>query len=264
MSAVSMFKKLVGFLFEEEEEVEEEGELEDISFHSDYKESDVFQEEPPVITRRREPKEHIRVEPVHSVPSRIQKPVVEEKKESHFTTIDLEEEKKPPRRTQSASLRRTPTVMRSEPTKKEFEFVPVISPMFGADETTSSTTVKSRTENHMNDRKTISKVPKKNPLGTVLSPMYGATELEEFEVEAKERLEAEAHEYQRYAEPKKEKMIVEYDDAADDEIVSVPLEDLLTNEEQQKSKDDLLQFSLFGNDEVVSSKQEKDSYTMKE
>ena len=46
--------------------------------------------------------------------------------------------------------------------------------------------------------------------------------------------------------------------------VIAPPYDVITNEEQQKSKDDLLQFSLFGNDEVVSSKQEKDSYTMKE
>lgn len=259
-----MFKKLVGFLFEEEEEIEEEGELEDISFHSEYQESEVFEEETPIISRRREPKEHIRVEPVHSVPARSSKPVIEEEKQTHFTTIDLEDTKEPPRRTQSVSMRRNPTIMRNEPQKKEFEFVPVISPMFGADEISSPNPKRSRVESRMNERKTISKVPKKNPLGTVLSPMYGATELEEFEVEAKERLEAEAQEYQRYREPVEPKTIIEYDDASDDEIVSVPLEDLLANEEKQVSKDDLLQFSLFGSDEVVSTKQEEDSYTMKE
>lgn len=93
--------------------------------------------------------------------------------------------------------------------------------------------------------------------------MYGATELEEFEEEAKLRLETEdenIYEDTATAEPVEEitEEVITYDaDNDEDEIVRVPLEELLSNDENADLNDDLLQFSLFGDDEVVSTEKVK-------
>ncbi len=59
--------------------------------------------------------------------------------------------------------------------------------------------------------------------------------------------------------------MITYDaDNDEDEIVRVPLEELLSNDENADLNDDLLQFSLFGDDEVVSTEKSEASYTIKE
>lgn len=263
---MSVFKKLVGFLFEEEEEIEDEGELEEISFHE------------PSMKRKQTRMEHAselkhapiyekpRVETVvnnPSVPLEPSEPV----KEKKFTTIEIIEEPKQTAvrssRTQGNSAR---TVKRSEPLKQqEFTFTPVISPIFGIDETAEPKHAKKSQENIPQIRKTISITPKKNPLGTVLSPMYGSTELEEFEEEAKLRLENEETEFFEEPQEEPEEAVIAFDsDSDEDEIVRVPLEELLSNDESAELNDDMLQFSLFGDDEVVSTEKSEASYTIKE
>ena len=86
--------------------------------------------------------------------------------------------------------------------------------------------------------------------------MYGANDLEEFAEEAKTRLENESEAI--FA-------LDGFDEVIDEtEIVRVPLEELLSNEEQSEQSDDLLQFSLFGDDETISTEKAEDTYTIKE
>lgn len=262
---MSVFKKLVGFLFEEEEEIEDEGELEEISFRE------------PTMKRKQERMseaselKHASTYEKPRVETVVKKPIVqptqpEAVQEKKFTTIEISEEQ--PKKNTVRSVRPAQSnraVKRSEPIKQqEYTFTPVISPIFGMDETAEPKHAKKNQENVPQIRKTISVAPKKNPLGTVLSPMYGATELEEFEEEAKLRLDNEADEIfeEEINEPIEE--VIEFDSDSDEEIVRVPLEELLSNEESAELNDDLLQFSLFGDDEVVSTEKSEASYTIKE
>lgn len=269
---MSVFKKLVGFLFEEEEEIEEEGALEEVSFR-EVKQSSVSYPEQELPAIKRTPvKEQVHVESVARTstptPAYEQQPLVQEEKK--FTTIELsrEEEKKPvsTRRSTERTTTQRAKPQRNEPAKSEFEFTPVISPIFGADEKE----VKHAKQANVSVppvRATIPASPKKNPLGTILSPIYGATELEEFEMEAKERLEErDAQLYEASINEPQPSTPYVFDDEMeeDEEVVRVPLEDLLSGEDHAEQSDDLLQFSLFGDDEVVSTEKSEDTYTIKE
>ena len=77
---------------------------------------------------------------------------------------------------------------------------------------------------------------KNNPLGTIISPMYGAKELKEMEEHAQTLLN----------EQEETKTIIK----EDDDLVDIPLEQMLVKDEPV-SNDDVLQFSLFGDDEIV-------------
>ncbi len=261
---MSVFKKLVGFLFEEEEDLEDD-ELEDYSFQ------DIEEEE-------EQPKETVKVQrPKVRESAEVIQPrsAVREAsgnqaavKETKFTSIEVGE----PETVKRMQVEREHPVnkhnmKRSEPKRREFEFSPVISPIFGVDDET----VKTRSNTAKMDipplRTTIAKAPKKNPLGTVLSPMYGANELEEFEEEAKVRLESENEaKYAVDGIDDVDDVEIAYDDEEIDEseVVRVPLEELLSSDEQSEQSDDLLQFSLFGDDEAISTEKTTDSYTIKE
>ena len=264
---MSVFRKLVGFLFEEEEEIEEEGELEEVSVHEPYRtraqsyhEESVQGKHAP-MTHQKEPlAEPVREEAI--MPQR-------KRQEKKFTTIDADTDSKPKPTSAKRPVVQRPekrSVKRSEPVKKEFEFTPVISPIFGVDETTKDPS-QSPFQNQIPPvRATIASAPRNNPLGTVLSPMYGASELEVFEEEAKERLEnVEVMQEEAYASYTPEAEI-SYDDGAieEEDLIRVPLEDLLGKEEISEQNDDLLQFSLFGDDEIVSTDRPEGTYTMKE
>lgn len=261
---MSVFKKLVGFLFEEEEEIEDEGELEEISFHEKAAKRNQTRMEEARELKHAPTVEKARVETVEKSVSAA--PVEPEVKEKKFTTIEISEEQPKAATIRSnRSMQKTRSTKRSEPLKQpEFTFTPVISPIFGMDETTEPKHAKKMQENVPPLRNTISVAPKKNPLGTVLSPMYGATELEEFEEEAKQRLETENEELYEEVEETAEEAIAFDSDSDEDEIVRVPLEELLSNDENDELSDDLLQFSLFGDDEVVSTETSEASYTIKE
>lgn len=260
---MSVFKKLVGYLFEEEEDIIEEGELEPVHFHEEEEIKPRVQSTKPQEFKRTPVKESVHVE----MPS--PKPVMEElppQEEKHFTTIEIApvEEKKPATVREERIQRSKPAQrgkpVREEPVKKEFEFTPVISPIFGA---------KDEEPKHMKqmtsvpqNRSTITSPSKKNPLGTIISPIYGATELEEFEEEARERIE-KAQEPQEPVFMESEPVAFDVDDE-DSDVVNVPLEELLASEEGIDKEEDLLQFSLFGDDEIVSTEKEEGSYTIKE
>ncbi len=260
---MSVFKKLVGFLFEEEEEIEDEGELEEITFHEQPTQRHQAHVSEAADLKHASVQEKPRVESVNAkavMPEVKQEPV----KEKKFTSIEISEEQ--PKKVTQRVDRNTygkRSNKRSELPKQEYAFTPVISPIFGVDETSEGKHAKQTQERVPQLRTTISTAPKKNPLGTVLSPMYGATELEEFEEEAKIRLETDNDSlYEIEAETPE---AIAYDsDNEEDEIVRVPLEELLSNDENGEMSEDLLQFSLFGNDEVVSTEKSEASYTIKE
>lgn len=258
---MSVFKKLVGFLFEEEDM--EEDDLEDISYQEPLETVKTAVAEPtvqqPQVQEVRESRHHNSV---------AQEPVFAQAvaKETKFKSIELGEQETP-KRVRSEKERVTNGkrgMKRSEPIRKEFEFTPVISPIFGVDEETANPRTGAAKVDIPPLRTTIAKAPKRNPLGTVLSPMYGANELEEFEEEAKQRLENENE--VKYAIDDFEDVEIAYDDEEidEDEIIRVPLEELLSNDEHTEQSDDLLQFSLFGDDETISTEKTADSYTIKE
>lgn len=262
---MSVFKKLVGFLFEEEEDLEDD-ELEDFSFLEEKEEEPLPKE---IVNIRRPKAREVKETPQHhSAVSEASfgQPAA---KETKFTSIEVSEQEAP-KRTQAPKERIVGSkrnVKRSEPIRKEFEFTPVISPIFGVDEETENTRSGSPKVDIPPLRATIATTPKKNPLGTVLSPMYGANELEEFEEEAKTRLENESEaKYAMDGFDDVDEVEIAYDDEEIDEteIVRVPLEELLSNEEQSEQSDDLLQFSLFGDDETISTEKAEDTYTIKE
>lgn len=251
---MSVFKKIVGFLFEEEEEILEEGEIEPIE----------FQEEIPVHKPRVQMEETVPKPLSRPMKEQVVEPVIPVVEKKQFTSIELtppqpKEVKERPQRV--AVQRSAKSRVEPAPIKQEFEFTPVISPIFGADEKTVK--MKKKSPSIPKERSTMTSPSKKNPLGTIISPIYGATELDEFKVEAEERLHVEEEALAKLPEKIEEPKILAGEDD-DHDIVSVPLEDLLAKEETAASEEDLLQISLFGDNEVVSTDKEVDSYTIKE
>ncbi|MCR0556968.1 internalin, partial [[Clostridium] innocuum] len=135
-------------------------------------------------------------------------------------------------------LRVKKTVKREE--KKEFEFSPVISPIFGSSEEESKPKTKSAAPLPQRSKK-------KNPLGTIISPYYGVGELEEFEAKAQEKIE-EKEKLKKEELPQQE--VEKYD--LEEEINSVPLEDMIEKTPGEDG-DDLMQISLFGESTPISS-----------
>lgn len=258
---MSVFKKLVGFLFEEEDLEEdnlEEDELED-----------VFVPEPQATVKAapRQPQAaEVKEAPRHTAVVEEEAAAPTTSKETRFKSIEISEQEPPKRvyREKERTAHGSRTMKRGEPIRKEFEFTPVISPIFGVDEDTPSASKKNAKVDIPPLRATIAKAPKQNPLGTILSPMYGANELEEFEEEAKQRLETENE--AKFIVDDQEDVEIAYDDEEIDEteVIRVPLEELLSNDEHPETADDLRQFSLFGDEEVISTEESSESYTIKE
>ena len=129
--------------------------------------------------------------------------------------------------------------------KKEYEQVPVISPMFGATEGKTACKEKSSCQTCS---KTYSK--KVNPLGTIISPYFGAEELEEFEEEAKKDIEIqEKIEKEDILDTVQENM--EFN--SEEDIKNVSLDDLIEEDEDDSLEKDMLQISLFGDSTPVKS-----------
>lgn len=225
---MSVFRKLASLLFEEaDEEVIAEDELEPVEL----KEKPKKEAKQPDI-REYEPYR----EPVRETASVRQDPKEEEKK---FVSIDLEEKPKVQPVVQKAekaeNTRPTHVKTLRKEERKEFEFSPVISPIFGAKDEPVKQKKKPVTVPKTNQRK-----KKNNPLGTIISPYYGVGELEEFEQQAQEKMEEKE-------KIKKQELPVEELERHDleEEINSVPLEELL-DETSEEEHDDLMQISLFG------------------
>lgn len=267
---MSVFKKLVGFLFEEEEEIEEEGNLEEVTIHDSYRPKAHSYEETAMQGRHAptpQPQAEAKIpaanenEPVMTQRSR---------QEKKFMAIDADREEAPTaikpmvQRKEARSEKRN--VKRSDSVKKEYEFTPVISPIFGVDEQSNTRQADPFSSRAVQTQTSVSTAPRRNPLGTILSPMYGATELDAFEEEAKEHFESgDGMEESDYASFTAEEEISYDDDVLEDEeLIRVPLEDLLGKEDSTEQSDDLLQFSLFGDDEMIRTDQNDTTYTIKE
>ena len=231
---MSVFKKLAGLLFEETEaEVLAEDELEPIEIREKPKKT--------VTQPVTEENTHTQMESYFN-PHAASMPKEAKKEEKKFVTIDLEE--KPKEKEKEAivlseePLRVKKPVKREE--KKEFEFSPVISPIFGSSE-----------EENKPKKKSAAPLPqrskKKNPLGTIISPYYGINELEEFEAKAQEKIE-EKEKLKKEELPEHE--VEKYD--LEEEIRSVPLEDMIEKTPSGDS-DDLMQISLFGESTPIRS-----------
>lgn len=217
---MGLFKKVLSFLIEEEEEEEVYAEeyLEPISPKPRvYKEPEV---------QKMEHTTSIPLEPTVVKTEKVEnEEVVVNRKVKHIEVDDM----KPGNISISRENKR-------DDVRKEYEFTPVLSPMFG-----------SKDDEPVKEGKPVILKGKKksNLLGTVISPMYGAKELDKFEEEAKAKLEEKK---QKQEEP------VSFEQ---EELENMPLTSLL--EDEVENTDDLIQFSLFGEGESVkSSKNDND------
>lgn len=123
-------------------------------------------------------------------------------------------------------------------TSAEYEFKPVLSPIFG----NMSESEKNPKEVH--DAVHLNKAKTKNPLNTVLSPMYGEYELESFEKEAKETIQ-KRKEKDRQLQVESSFQIEEQEE----EETVFSLEEMLSNEEDDENEP--VQISLFGDNTPI-------------
>lgn len=212
-----MFKKILSFLFEEDTEVVVDDDLEKVDFSRVQNEefSSIVNSEKRVDQLR--PQSRPQVQAVRPATEEME-PVTR----TQSIDIKLEPEKK--------EVVRPQREVRKE-VKKEFEFTPVISPMFGSSE------VKKPKRPAPVVETTTSK--KRNALGTVISPMYGQSELDRFESEA--QIELQEKEKRQEAAP----IIEEVEEG-------LSLDDLIVNE-SENVLEDCVQFSLFGDETPLSN-----------
>lgn len=232
---MSVFKKICSLLFEETEtEVIAEDELETISFREP-KETKIEKKE--VEEKLAVQKPVYREETTRVVKEEVPSQPVEETKKK-FVSINLDE--KP---VEQAPVRKE--VQRGVPLKKaeakDYEYTPVISPMFGAKE-----------EKKKVVRKEVSVKPKQsvkkpNPLGTIISPYFGLRELEEFEEEAKEEIASkEKEKNSKVIPPENEVELQAFELQEEKDIHNVSLDELLAEEYVSEEEEDVMQISLFG------------------
>lgn len=245
---MAVFKKLISLLFEETDaEVIAEDELETIEFKEKKK-------------VKSEPVKEPTYQPIQEETTAVlsEKPQTKEEKK-RFVSIDLEE-KKPVEVKKEAKLvkesTQRPVLKKND--AKEFEFTPVISPIFGAKE--------EKVEKKKNQSVQIMKktsVPKKkpNPLGTIISPYFGVNELEEFEEEAKEEIAAKEQRKATLVElPKDEAELEQLEQM--EEVTNVTLDELLEDDVPSDHAEDLMQISLFGESTPVQEVEE--TYVVKD
>ena len=230
---MSVWKKIAGLLFEETEtEIVAEDELEPIEIHKKAKSTPVKEEREPVYQ-------------MYEPSTPIQEKTSAVKEEKRFVPIDLEDE---PKKQEAPAVSKAEVPLRMKQSvreeKKEFEFTPVISPIFGSSEEPIKPKKKPATVR-------ASKPKKKNPLGTIISPYYGMEELEEFEQEAHQKIERDQQlREEELPQEEMQKLDVK------EEINSLPLEDLIEHGECEGAQEDLLQISLFGESTPIQKVEE--------
>lgn len=204
-----MFEWLKNLLFDEEEVVVEEAELNSI----DFSRVDNFDSVVTEKTEKEEKEDIIQETKKQSVPI-VEKVEVTPRSDLNiqFTSPSKKEETEEyvPKRSERTTIRKD----------KEIEIQQVLSPMFGGKE------VKNVDQIHLEP----SPIKKKDGLGTVISPMYGQEELTQHQKQATEKRKTENNE---------KKILLDEEDWSDD----VPLEQLISDDEKN---DDCVQFSLFG------------------
>ena len=226
---MSIFQKITNLLFEENDvDVIAEDELEDISLQEEEK-----QKEKRLAKAAAAEKEAKQT-------AANQQPQLEDSSElKKAVRIDLKEEKDSKKATASkrsySSVSHRSTVLEEQ---KEFEFTPVISPIFGASDVETDKAKK-------NTSVLLPKSKKQNPLGTVISPYYGLGELEEMEEQAKEDIlrKAEKIESEEDFVAFEESEKIELDET---DLDSIPLDDLIVDNDTEEDEEDMMQISLFG------------------
>ena len=233
---MSLWKKVTSFLFEETEaDIIAEDDLEAISLKE--KEAKTVDKEPQ-NTPKQADLERVKKE---------QTPIKQETRK--FVSIDLETKKEPAKEVKQPkeTIKSRPVMKKEE--KKEYEFTPVISPIFGAKEENAKAKTSTKTPNVNMPR---ARKRKENPLGTIISPYYGVNELEEFEEEAKKDIEEKAKSKQEeiiMTETRDELSSQEMpadllQKVEEEEEHTLPLEAILADDDTDT--EDLLQISLFG------------------
>lgn len=226
---MSIWKKFAGLLFEENDAVVADDELEDISFPE---EAIVYKKQTKTMKETSVKQDVERSFYGEEVPIKKQDVVQEPTKK--FVSIEITDEKVEPVKEKDIRASRLAHATVVHEDKKEYEFAPVISPIFGSKDETVVEKGKS----------TIITLPKKkrdNPLGTVISPYFGLGELEEFKSEAQEEL------------VKKEKSLLEevpveeieqYEE--EDDVNSISIDEIIVEKDLDEEEDDMMQISLFG------------------
>lgn len=245
-----VFKNLMSMLFgETDEEIIVEDELETIEF----KEKKKPKSDPIVKEDDPSPREK------HVEGKVIKQQAQEEKKK--FVSIDLEEKKIEDKKKEVKESTTARPVLKKNDSSKDFEFTPVISPMFGAKEEKKKEQ-KNQSVKIMKRSNTVKKKP--NPLGTIISPYYGVNELEEFEEEAMEEIAAKQQEQATPIEtPKHDVEIEELNQM--EEVENVTLDELLEDvHDTTENDEDLMQISLFGDSTPVQEVEETYKYKNEE
>ncbi len=235
---MSLRKKIISFFFEEsDEDVIVDDEIKDIKFDNSDKIVDTTYEQ---------------IKKTNSDVNMVGESNEISKQEiSKFVNIEVEKKVETSKETKEIKTKQA--YHRDE--KKEYEYTPVISPMFGVAEHENKQNLEKK-----HPKKSMRVIKKKtNPLETIISPYFGLGELEEFDTKTKQDKEK--------VEDKEESFIISnQDEKAEisdisvqeslfseevmneikkEESKAVPLETIISND-SEKDKENLMQISLFG------------------
>lgn len=207
-----MWKGLKKLIFNTDiDDISEEGTLSDIELPKKEKEKpDVYMEAP-------------LKEAVQASPKTDNKP---------FTGINADVEKPKEKKVVKENVR--PRKENRADSGAEYEFRPVLSPIYG------NMKESEKEPKDVHDAIHLPKAKTKNPLNTVLSPMYGEYELETFEKEAKATISK-----RREKELQIESAFVANDAAEAEEEEVLTLDEMLSVDEEEDANEPV-QISLFG------------------
>ncbi len=207
-----MWKGLKKLIFNTDiDDISEEGTLSDIELPKKEKEKpDVYMEAP-------------LKEAVQASPKTDNKP---------FTGINADVEKPKEKKVVKENVR--PRKENKADSGAEYEFRPVLSPIYG------NMKESEKEPKDVHDAIHLTKAKTKNPLNTVLSPMYGEYELETFEKEAKATISK-----RREKELQIESAFVANDAAEAEEEEVLTLDEMLSVDEEEDANEPV-QISLFG------------------
>ena len=207
-----MWKGLKKLIFNTDiDDISEEGTLSDIELPKKEKEKpDVYMEAP-------------LKEAVQASPDTDNKP---------FTGINADVEKPKEKKVVKENVR--PRKENRADSGAEYEFRPVLSPIYG------NMKESEKEPKDVHDAIHLPKAKTKNPLNTVLSPMYGEYELETFEKEAKATISK-----RRGKELQIESAFVANDAAEAEEEEGLTLDEMLSVDEEEDANEPV-QISLFG------------------
>ena len=149
-----------------------------------------------------------------------------------FTGINADVEKPKEKRVVKENVR--PRKENKADSGAEYEFRPVLSPIYG------NMKESEKEPKDVHDAIHLPKAKTKNPLNTVLSPMYGEYELETFEKEAKATISK-----RREKELQIESAFVANDAAEAEEEEVLTLDEMLSVDEEEDANEPV-QISLFG------------------